>query len=94
MHYIYIIRSLKDGSFYVGETSNLNDRLKRHNTPELNNGVTSRKIPWEYYHKIKVSNSKLAVKVERHIKNMKSRTYIKNLKKYPEISQKLIEKYS
>ena len=35
----------------------------------------------------------LARKIETHIKKMKSRTYCKNLLKYDEIMEKLIEKY-
>jgi putative endonuclease len=35
-----------------------------------------------------------ARKIETHIKAMKSKKYINNLKKYPEISLKLIAKYS
>ncbi len=36
----------------------------------------------------------MAGKIENHIKKMKSKKYIKDLKKYPEIAQKLIKKYS
>lgn len=31
MHYVYVIRSLKDGSFYIGSTADLRKRLKEHN---------------------------------------------------------------
>ncbi|MEK7585015.1 MAG: GIY-YIG nuclease family protein [Patescibacteria group bacterium] len=31
MWVVYILRSLKDGKYYVGSTSDLGDRLKRHN---------------------------------------------------------------
>ncbi|WP_350284433.1 GIY-YIG nuclease family protein [uncultured Croceitalea sp.] len=94
MHYVYVIQSIKDGSFYVGATTNLANRIKQHNSSELNGGVIKRKIPWQYFYTLEVENSKVAFKIERHIKKMKSRIYIENLKKYPEISKKLIEKYS
>jgi putative endonuclease len=35
-----------------------------------------------------------AHKIENHIKKMKSKKYIENLKKYPEISLRLLQKYS
>jgi putative endonuclease len=35
-----------------------------------------------------------ARKIEKHIKNMKSRSYYYNLKKYPAIVEKLKNKYS
>ena len=31
MFYTYIIRSLKNGRFYIGATQNLEERLKQHN---------------------------------------------------------------
>jgi putative endonuclease len=32
-------------------------------------------------------------KIEKHIKRMKSKTFIENLKKYPELIEKLKRKY-
>ncbi len=48
----------------------------------------------EHYFSIEVENMTIALKIERYIKRMKSRVYIQNLIKYPEISMKLLEKYS
>ncbi|WP_422082407.1 GIY-YIG nuclease family protein [Ulvibacterium sp.] len=93
-HYVYVIQSLKDDSYYIGRTSNLKKRLKFHNSVELNTGITRLRKPWGYFYTLEVETSSLADKIEKHIKKMKSRKYILNLKKYPEISRKLIEKYS
>ncbi len=65
-----------------------------HNSIELNTGVSKSGIPWEFLFTLEVSTYALAGKLEMHIKRMKSREYCINLTKYPEISQKLIEKYS
>ena len=94
MFYVYVIQSKIDYSFYIGKTSNLEDRLHYHNTPELNVGITKRKIPWDYFFVLEVDNSKVAGKIEIHIKKMKSKKYIQDLKKYREIAQKLLKKYS
>jgi putative endonuclease len=94
MYYVYIIESKVDGSFYTGRTSDLTLRLEYHNSPALNNGVTRRRIPWSYFYVLEVSSSGVAAKIEGHIKRMKSAKYIRNLVKYPEIGEKLIEKYS
>ena len=94
MYYVYVIQSLKDQSFYIGRTSDLERRLKWHNSEEENIGVTKRKIPWQYYHIIEVSDQHVADKIERHIKRMKSRKYLKDLARYPEMSERLVEKYS
>ena len=94
MPFVYIIKSTKTNAFYTGKTYDLEQRLTFHNTPELNNGNSKSGIPWEYFFTLEVPTYLLAGKLEMHIKRMKSREYYKNLAKYPEISQKLIEKYS
>ena len=48
---------------------------------------------WELYLFIPCDNFSQATHIEKHIKRMKSKTYIKNLKKYPNISKRLLEKY-
>lgn len=94
MHFVYIIKSKVDGSFYIGETSDLEKRLYWHNTEKLNIGFTKSGMPWEYFFTLKVKDKKVAKKIERHIKNMKSKKYLENLIRFPEITSKLIEKYS
>ena len=83
-----------DGSFYIGKTSDLDERLSWHNDIERNVGMTKRKIPWKYFLVLEVEDMKIAGKIENHIKRMKSRAYIVNLKKYQELGKRLIEKYS
>ena len=85
---------MKDGSFYTGITSAPDVRLRFHNSKRLNKGVTKRKMPWEYYLILRVNRKYTALRIERHIKRMKSRIYIQNLKKYPEMVENLIKKYS
>ena len=94
MNYVYIIQSKLDQSFYIGKTSNLEKRLDFHNSYVLNIGITRRKIPWEYYHILEMEDAAIATRIEQHIKRMKSRKYIENLKKYPEMTEKLLKKYS
>ncbi|WP_424370145.1 GIY-YIG nuclease family protein [Muriicola sp.] len=60
MYYVYVIQSKLDQSFYIGRTSSLEERLHCHNTPELNVGITRRKIPWEYFFVLEVGSSMLA----------------------------------
>jgi len=94
MNYVYIIQSKLDKSFYIGKTSDLKKRLDFHNSYDLNKGITRRKLPWDYYHILEMENAVTAARIERHIKSMKSRKYIENLKKYPEMTEKLLKKYS
>jgi putative endonuclease len=54
---------------------------------------TSRGVPWVLYLSIDGLLSEKAYQIERHIKKMKSKKYIENLKSYPEIIIKLKEQY-
>jgi putative endonuclease len=68
--YVYIIQSEKDGSFYFGQTNNLDNRVKRHNAGSEK--YTSKKIPWKLFWHAKVGSRAEAMKLERKLKNLKS----------------------
>jgi putative endonuclease len=94
MCFVYVITSSIDDSYYVGSTQNLEERLRYHNDPIINTGVTRLKIPWSYSFVLQTPSKTVALKIERHIKRMKSRNFISNLIKYPELGEKLLKKYS
>ena len=93
MHFVYILYSKKLNRFYIGETFDVLVRIKRHNSDYYDNKFTAKGKPWELFLKVDCQHKKQALKVEQHIKKMKSKVYIKNMKKYPEIVNKLLEKY-
>jgi putative endonuclease len=74
MHYIYILQSEKDNSFYIGETDNLKERLKFHNKGLQR--YTRNKIPWKLVYFEKYPNRREALKREKEIKRKKSKRYI------------------
>ena len=43
MYYVYLIESLKDGRYYIGQTNNLEERLKYHNRGNVN--IQKIKVP-------------------------------------------------
>jgi predicted GIY-YIG superfamily endonuclease len=45
MYYVYILKSKKDGSYYTGLTTSLENRLAKHNNNEVK--YTSTKTPFE-----------------------------------------------
>ena len=94
MFTVYIIFSQKLKKFYVGMTSNFDVRLEFHLHDTQQRKFTHNADDWILYHKIECPSKDMALKIEKHIKAMKSKIYIENLKKYPEISQKLFSKYS
>ena len=68
--YTYILQSEKDDSFYIGQTNNLNDRLKRHNSGAEK--YTRRKTPWKLYWHAEVTSRSEAMALEKRLKNLKS----------------------
>ena len=74
---VYILQSDRDGSFYIGHTARLDERLCRHN--EGRSPYSRVKTPWKLiYHEVYGSRAE-AMRRERGIKRMKSREYIERL---------------
>ncbi len=71
MYFVYILESLRDGSFYFGQTRDLNSRLARHNAGLEK--YTSKKIPWKILWSCPVPTRGDAIRLERKLKNFKSR---------------------
>ena len=90
---VYIIYSRKWDVFYIGSCLDISQRLEAHNTGKYEGAFTAKANDWELYHEIAELELQQARKIEVHIKKMKSRTYISNLRKYPEISFKLKERF-
>lgn len=77
MFFTYILRSLKDNSFYIGSTKDLDKRLVKHNKGFVRS--TKSHLPFEiiYYEKFNALSE--ARKRELQIKNWKKRKAIENL---------------
>lgn len=94
MHHVYILYSKKLDKFYIGNTDLLPlERLNQHNTSFNKGSFTTRGIPWILFLELSCSSRLQARKVELHIKKMKSRKYINNLKQYSEMQEKLLQRY-
>ena len=90
---VYILYSEKLKKYYIGTTNDVKKRLIEHNESRYNNAYTLKGIPWKIIFEINELSSNQAYKIELHIKKMKSKIYIQNLIKYPEMKKKLILKY-
>jgi len=66
--FVYILRSLNDEKHYIGHTSDLNKRLKRHNCGDSKSTKSRGKFSVVYYEE-KQSLIK-AVKAEKQIKSL------------------------
>ena len=91
----YIIFSKKLNRFYIGVTQQgVNERILKHNEHAYgNHRFTAKAEDWELFLFIESDDYKQAVRIEKHIKKMKSATFITNLKKYPELILKLKNKW-
>ena len=90
---VYILYTSSADKYYIGSTKNLQQRFEYHLLKEFPNSFSAKYADWVLYLEISELTITTARKMENHIKKMKSKKYIENLKKYPELSIKLIEKY-
>ena len=94
MNFVYILYSKSLDKYYVGEAIDLQERIKQHNSGFYETAYTKITKDWTLYHSIACNSRIQARKIEMHIKKMKSRKYIQDLKKYPDIAKKLNNKYN
>ena len=77
MFTVYILQSEQDNSYYIGSTSDLENRLLEHNYEST--GYTSKKRPWKLIYTEEYDVKSEALIRERQLKKMKSRKYIDKL---------------
>ena len=92
----YILFSQKLNKFYVGATNfTVNERIEIHlNKLFGNKSFTAKADDWTIFLSISCNDYSYALRIEKKIKSMKSSIYIRNLKKYPELLIKVIDKTS
>ncbi|HIP48344.1 MAG TPA: hypothetical protein EYG92_05195 [Lutibacter sp.] len=88
----YILYCQKINKFYVGVTQeSVSLRIQKYNQKEYGTqSFTVQTNVWDLFLFIKTSNYKHALRLERKIKSMKSSLFIRNLKKYPELIDKIV----
>jgi len=79
MFSVYILFSESRNRFYVGQTNDLTDRIRRHN--EGRNKATKSGGPWVLVYAEEFGTRSEAVRRESEIKTRKSRLYIESLTK-------------
>lgn len=90
---VYILYSPSLDKYYVGSCDDLSERIQQHLAQYFPGAFTSNANDWLVYLYMENLAYKQARKTEAHIKKMKSRKYIENLKKYPELLSKLTGLY-
>jgi len=67
IHYVYILQSFKDASYYIGVTNDLKQRIAVHNTGGAK--YSKSKIPYKLRWFCGFSNQKMAGAFERYLKS-------------------------
>ena len=86
-YFVYIIQSQYDGSFYIGSTQNLSERINRHNQGRSN--YTRPKRPWRLVYSEQFPDRSSATGREKALKRQKSKTFIENLITSADTSEEL-----
>jgi putative endonuclease len=78
MYYVYILKSQKDRNLYIGQTSNLEQRLQYHNSGRIKS--TRKRTPFELIYVEKFPTRGEAMKREKVLKDIKSKDFKKLLR--------------
>ena len=74
---VYILKSSLDGSFYVGMSSNIGQRLRSHNTGKVKS--TKSRVPWTVVHSEEYQTNGEARKREKYYKTAAGRRFRKEV---------------
>ena len=77
MYFVYILKSLKDYGYYIGQTENLDDRIKKHNNGQVKS--TRLRIPFILIRKEGFNTRSEARKRENYLKKLKGGNEFKKI---------------
>lgn len=83
---IYILQSLKNGTYYIGSTTNAENRLEDHNSSKVT--ATRYLIPWALKFFQQTTTLKEAKQLEFKLKKLKSKIIIEKIIKNQKITIK------
>jgi putative endonuclease len=76
MFYTYVLRSERDGQFYTGYTTDLKNRIERHNRGQSES--TKMRKPFELIYFEACLDEKDAIRREKYLKTSWGKRYIKS----------------
>ena len=77
MYFVYILQSLKDTKYYIGQTDNLNERVRKHNNGQVKS--TKLRIPLVVVKKEIFNTKSEARKRENYLKKLKGGNEFKKI---------------
>ncbi|WP_373709516.1 GIY-YIG nuclease family protein [Kaistella sp.] len=79
-YFVYVLKSQKDGRLYKGQTSDLNERVKQHNSGKTKS--TKGFMPWELVYFETFQTREEAVLREKYLKTGSGREFLKKILGY------------
>jgi len=76
-YYVYILQSLKDNKYYIGSSSNIDERLAFHNSGRQRS--TKNRAPFVLIYSEELTDKVVALKREKQIKSYKGGEAFKRL---------------
>lgn len=77
MHYVYVLKSLRDERLYVGRTDDLRERMKEHNAGKT--WTTKRMLPIKLIFYEAFLDKEDAIRRERYFKTSKGKLSLKQI---------------
>ena len=87
MYYVYIIEAVETKKYYIGQTENIDGRVKKHN--QGRNLSTKAYIPWQLKWWKAYETRSDAIKIEKKLKRIKNRIRLEKFIKQNEFSARL-----
>ncbi len=94
MHFLYIIFSESLDRYYVGETHNIDERLQKHKNHSYKGGFTKSANDWKLVLINECLSRNDALFLEKFIKRMKSKIFIKRVIQDSNILSDILNKKS
>lgn len=80
MFHLYVLKSARTGSYYIGSTGNIAGRLAQHNAAKVRS--TKSRRPWLLIHQESFATRARAGKRERYLKSLKKRVALEKEMKH------------
>ena len=77
MYFVYAVHNQEAGKYYIGQTSNLDERLRMHNDHTFKSYTSRFEGEWKLIYKEMVSTRLEALKREKQLKSFRGREFIK-----------------
>ena len=77
---VYILKSISHDKYYIGQTNDMNQRIRRHNTGQ--SVYTKQFIPWEVVLTLEKSTRSEAMSLEKKLKNLNRDRLEQFIRKY------------